>query len=107
MFLVGLILHVTLLLTISFFVLFAAQRATGLVKLLGNIVGIWLLVLAVLIVVGCVTAPLFGGRVFGMTPMDRHVEVRITSENRTEAPSQAAPSTAPSTAPAPASGAHP
>ncbi|MBI3440190.1 MAG: hypothetical protein HY054_16320 [Proteobacteria bacterium] len=103
MFLVGMILHLTLILVLSFFVLFAAQKATGLVKLLGNVVGVWLLVLAILIIVAHATAPMFGGRIFGMGPMmDRHVEVRISNESRSE-------TTAPTPAPAaaPANAAHP
>lgn len=98
MFLVGIILHLTLILVLSFFVLFAAQKATGLVKLLGNIVGVWLLVLAVLIVVGHATAPMFGGRLFGMGPMmDRHVEVRVTDESRTAPPEASSTTTSTTT----------
>src|SRR5262245_3822226 len=62
MMLVGVVLHVTLFLVLAFFVLFAAQKAEGLVKLLGNVVGVWLLILAILVIIGCVTAPMFGGR---------------------------------------------
>jgi hypothetical protein len=82
MMLVGVVLHVTLFLTLAFFVLFAAQKADGLVKLLGNVIGVWLLILAVLVIVGCVTAPMFGGRPFGL-PMATHMEVRVTRDNQT------------------------
>lgn len=81
MMLVGVVLHLTLFLTLAFFVLFAAQKADGLVKLLGNVVGVWLLILAVVVIVGCVTAPMFGGRPFGL-PMAAHMEVRVTRDNR-------------------------
>jgi len=79
MMLVGVVLHVTLFLVLAFFVLFAAQKAEGLVKLLGNVVGVWLLILAILVIVGCVTAPMFGGRPFGL-PMATHMEVRVTRD---------------------------
>lgn len=81
MMIVGVVLHVTLFAVLAFFVLFAAQKAQGLVKLLGNIVGVWLLLLAILIVVAGATAPVFGGRPFGM-PMGGHVEFRVMHEDR-------------------------
>lgn len=93
MMLVGVVLHVTLFLVLAFFVLFAAQKAEGLVKLLGNVVGVWLLILALLVIAACVTAPMFGGRPFGM-PMGGHMEVRVTREERTVDPT-AAPAPAP------------
>ena len=95
---VGVVLHVTLFLTLAFFVLFAAQKAQGLVKLLGTIVGVWLLILAVLVIVACVTAPMFGGHPFGL-PMATHMEVRVTRE---DGPVVAAP---PANAPQPSRGA--
>jgi hypothetical protein len=78
---VGVVLHVTLFAVLAFFVLFAAQKAQGLVKLLGNIVGVWLLLLAILVVLACATAPMFGGRPFGM-PMGGHMDVRVMHEVR-------------------------
>jgi CDP-diglyceride synthetase len=72
MIIVGVVLHVTLFATLAFFVLFAAQRAQGLVKLLGNVVGAWLLLLAILVILACATAPMFGGRPFGMS-MGEHM----------------------------------
>ena len=85
MMLVGVVLHVTLFLTLAFFVLFAAQKAEGLVKLLGNVVGVWLLILALLVIVAGVTAPMFGGRPFGL-PMATHMEVRVTREDSAGGP---------------------
>ena len=66
LFLFGMIWHVTALAVLSFFVLFAASKAEGFVKLLGNVVGGWLLVLAALGIIGAATAPFVGGRPFGL-----------------------------------------
>jgi hypothetical protein len=71
MIIVGVLLHVTFFVVVAFFVLFAAQKAQGLVKLLGNVVGVWLLALAALAILATATAPMFGGRPFGM-PMGGH-----------------------------------
>lgn len=60
------ILYAVLVAVIAFFVLFAAQKAEGFVALLGRILGIVLLVLALLILTASITAPMFGGRPFGM-----------------------------------------
>ena len=64
--------HVTVLLITAFFVLFSASKAEGLVKLLGTVLGLWLFLVSVLIVVACVTAPMFGGKPFGMDMMAAH-----------------------------------
>jgi len=48
----ALILHVTLLLILAFFILFAASKAEGLVALFGNVLGIWVIAVAVLHIVG-------------------------------------------------------
>ncbi len=50
-FLVGALLHATAILVIAFFVWFAASRASGLLRLFGGVLGLWLLVLAVLAIV--------------------------------------------------------
>ena len=83
MMIAGVVLHVTLLAVVAFFVLYAAQKAQGLVKLLGNVVGAWLLLLVVLAVAGAVTAPMFGGRPFGLSH-GGHMEFRVIQEERTE-----------------------
>jgi hypothetical protein len=62
----GLIHHATAALIVAFFVLFAAGKSEGLVKLLGTVLGLWILVLTIVGVVGIVTAPMFGGKPFGM-----------------------------------------
>ena len=54
--------HATVLAVIGFFVLFAAGKSTGIVKRLGEILGVWLYVVAVLaIVAGVIWGPLAGG----------------------------------------------
>lgn len=42
------LVHVTILLILAFFILFAASKADGLVRLLGYVLGVWLVVAAVL-----------------------------------------------------------
>jgi len=83
MMIAGALLHVTLLAVVAFFVLYAAQKAQGLVKLLGNVVGAWLLLLVVLAIAAVVTAPMFGGRPFGMSH-GGHMDFRVIQEERTE-----------------------
>ncbi len=83
MMIVGALLHVTLLAVVAFFVLYAAQKAQGPVKLLGNVVGVWLLLLVVLAIAAAVTAPMFGGRPFGLAH-GGHMEFRVIQEERTE-----------------------
>jgi uncharacterized membrane protein required for colicin V production len=46
-----LVLHVTLLLIVAFFILFAASRADGLLKLFGSVLGVWVVIVAVLHIV--------------------------------------------------------
>ena len=60
------VMHVTLLLIVAYFLLFSASKAEGLVKLLGTILGVWLMVVAAFVIIGWVTMPMFGGRPFGM-----------------------------------------
>jgi len=54
----GGLLHATAVLIIGFFVLFAASKSQGLLKLIGNLLGVWLFILAVLAVIAPV---LMGG----------------------------------------------
>ena len=46
-----LIIHVTMLLIVAFFILVVAQKAEGFVSLLGNILGAWVVIAAVLHIV--------------------------------------------------------
>jgi hypothetical protein len=69
---VGVVMHATFVFIISFFVLFAASKSEGLVKLFGTILGLLLFVVAVLHIVGALTAPMFGGKPFGMDMHGMH-----------------------------------
>lgn len=60
------LMHVTLVLILAFFVLFAAGKADGFAKLLGTVLGWWLIIVAVLLVVGCIVASMNGGKFLGM-----------------------------------------
>ena len=55
---VGAVFHATAILVLAFFVLFAASKAEGLVKTLGNLLGGWLVILAVLAIVSAAIAPM-------------------------------------------------
>jgi len=46
--LVGAVLHATVLGILAFFILFAAEKASGFTALLGRLLGFWVLLLAVL-----------------------------------------------------------
>jgi hypothetical protein len=64
------LLHATALAVIGFFVLFAASRSTGLLKTIGNMLGAWLFILALLAIVGAAFAPMmvhepWGGGMMG------------------------------------------
>ena len=63
--------HAIVLAIVAFFVLFAASKAAGFVKLLGNVLGYLLLVVAVLWIVCAATAPMFGGHPFGFSMMEK------------------------------------
>jgi len=67
----GVLHHVLVMAVVAFFVLFAASKAGGFVKILGNVLGYLLLILAVLSIVCVATAPMFGGHPFGLTVMER------------------------------------
>jgi hypothetical protein len=97
--LVGAILHTTVLGVIAFFVLFAASRASGLVAMLGNLLGYWILLLAILgliIGIGSVVTgkPMMG--LMGDKPWMMHGGWHHMG------PPQPAAEPAPSAAPAPA-----
>jgi hypothetical protein len=65
-----LILHVTAILVVAFFVLWAASKAEGLVAIFGNILGAWLVLVALLHVVGFFMPGMMGMR--GMEPGMMH-----------------------------------
>jgi vacuolar-type H+-ATPase subunit I/STV1 len=64
------LLHVVLaLLVVAFFVLFAASKASGFIKIFGSVLGYLLLVLAVLAIVARFAMPFEGGRMCGTSGM--------------------------------------
>jgi len=65
MFLMHALLSLTVAAVLAFFVLFAAEKAGGLLRTFGRVLGVWLLVLAVLGAAGAAMAPMMGGRYFG------------------------------------------
>ncbi|MFI4973558.1 MAG: hypothetical protein ACHP84_03350 [Caulobacterales bacterium] len=57
------LLHITALMVIGFFVLFAASRSTGRLKTIGNVLGAWLFVVAAIALICAIfIAVTFGGR---------------------------------------------
>ncbi len=62
----GAIHHVLLVAVFAFFVLFAASKAEGFVKILGNVLGYLLLIAAVLMILCAAIGPMFGGRPLGI-----------------------------------------
>jgi hypothetical protein len=63
---IGIVLHATVILVVAFFVLFAAGKSEGLLKLFGTVLGLWIFVVAILAIAGPLSAPMFGGKPFGM-----------------------------------------
>jgi hypothetical protein len=61
----------TILVVIGYFVLFASAKAEGTLKTFGRYLSIWTFALAALLLIGAATAPMFGGRPFGMPGMMR------------------------------------
>ncbi|HVU20004.1 MAG TPA: hypothetical protein VHE09_04680 [Rhizomicrobium sp.] len=59
------ILHATVAGVIGFFVLFAASKADGIVKLVGTLLGWWLWIIAVLSIVCVFVCPAMGGKGMG------------------------------------------
>jgi hypothetical protein len=90
MFVVHALMSLTLIAVLAFFVLFAAQKADGLIRTLGRVLGVWLLILAVLAAAAAVTAPMMGGRPFGMA-MPRHMRA-MHCDGWSERSDQATPS---------------
>jgi hypothetical protein len=58
-----LIMHVTVLLIVAFFILFAASKADGMVGLFGKVLGVWIVLVAILHIVA-----FFAPGVMGMKP---------------------------------------
>jgi antibiotic biosynthesis monooxygenase (ABM) superfamily enzyme len=64
--------HALVVAIVAFFVLFAASKADGFVKLLGNVLGYLLLICAVLLVVWVFVAPVMGWHPLPMHPGMMH-----------------------------------
>src|SRR5579863_3642687 len=97
-----LIVHVTLLLVVAFFILFAAQKADGLVSLLGTVLGVWVVIVAVLHVVGFFMPGMMGMKDMHESGMREHWMHHwgYDSASPTAAPNQPVPPAQPAT-PAP------
>ena len=59
-FLVGAVLHATVIAVVAFLILFVASRTEGLVRTLGQVLGAWVLILAVLAIVAAIAGPMLG-----------------------------------------------
>jgi hypothetical protein len=57
---IGGLLHATALVVFAFFVWFAAARSTGWLKMLGNVLGAWLVIIGVVGLVMAIIAPGMG-----------------------------------------------
>ena len=102
MIIAGVLVHVLALAVVAFFVLFAAQRAKGLVKSVGNVLGVVMLVVSLLAIVGAATAPMFGGKPFGLGH-GAHMEFRVMHRESVEsAPAEEAEAAQPEEESAPA-----
>lgn len=60
------LIPITILVVIGYFVLASSAKADGSVRAFGKYLATWTFVLAALLFVGAATAPMFGGRPFGM-----------------------------------------
>jgi len=99
----------TVLLIVAYFILVAAQRSVGFVSGLGTLLAIWLIVIAGVVFAGAATAPMFGGKPFGLDmpgPHERWMhpdgDAQPAAPPGEPAPAQPEPTLAP--APAPSGG---
>ena len=90
------VLHATVAGVIGFFVLFAASRADGIVKLVGTVLGWWLWIIAVLSIVCVFVCPGMGDK--GMGWMRDHLGMHADSV--APAPATGAPAKPDAAAPA-------
>jgi hypothetical protein len=93
----GVVLHATAMAVIGFFVLFAASKASGIVRAVGTALGWWLWLLAALFIVCALARPWMGDKDHGWMN-DRW---KMGGWMHDEAPSSTAPPAAPQTQPAP------
>ena len=94
-----LVVHVTLLLIVAFFILFAASRADGLLKLFGSVLGVWVVIVAVLHIVAFCMPGMMGMKGMHEGMMHGQWMHHWGPEAPTAAP---APAATPATPPAPA-----
>lgn len=66
---IAILLPITLLVVLGYFVLLSSANAAGRVQTFGKYLSIWIFALAALVVIGIATAPVFGGRPYGMDMM--------------------------------------
>jgi hypothetical protein len=81
MFMLVLLIPATVIAAVGYIVLYFAGRSDGGMKSLGRVLGGWAMVLGAAIALAGVTAPLFGGRPFGLGPtreqrVERFMEMR-------------------------------
>ena len=69
---IGAVLHATVIAIIAFFILFAAGKAEGFTALLGRLLGYWVLLIAIVALAGGISASMNGGKPFGMDMMHGH-----------------------------------
>jgi len=91
-FIIGGLLHATALAVIGFFVLFAASKSEGGVRRLGNILGVWLYILAVLALAGWIFLGAAANGPLGRRMMAFHHPWRAESAAPASVPAPAAPS---------------
>lgn len=94
-----LLMHVTLLLIVAFFILFAASKAEGIVSLFGNILGVWVVLVALLHIVGFLMPGMMGKAGMMEGGMHGHWMHHGGQEDAQPAPA-AAPAAAPTAQPA-------
>jgi hypothetical protein len=101
-FLAGAIVHATLVAVIAFFILFAAGKSGGFTKILGSILGYWVLIIALIILAGGVSAQMNGGKPFGMEPMMWGHHGKHCDGDKTDMMTPVTPATPPAAMTAPA-----
>ncbi len=85
------IAHVTILLIAAFFILFAASKADGLLALFGRILGAWVILVAVLHVVGCFAPGMMARTGFGPGAMHDHWMMQYWSPSPVTVPAPVQP----------------
>jgi hypothetical protein len=100
--LIAILIALTLLVVVGFFVQVASSKADGRIKAFGKYLSIWIFVLAGLVLVGIATAPMFGGRPFGVDLMRNAGPHGMMMDRMMRPRAGQLPEVAPSPTPAPA-----